>query len=684
MLVTFGEGLKQPLGHRVEVAGVEGLAQALESATGAVEGWWSPHTWREDYRDSEAWEGASCIGIDLDLAGHAPLPVDVAVQLEQLAGESALSGSIFHRTPAGARLIFVLAATCTDPADYVTMARGAARGVEDDLREHGLDHLGLTIDPKPHADLGRLYFNPNTIAKGTKRSARVVIMRPLPYPAQNLRELAPAPEERATPATTARRLQAVSDPAKRAAAWVAKVPAESQGNRDNTAFRIAAALRRDFNLSESEAEPILREWCFACTPPLTEADVRRVLRSGEKNGKHTIGAKLLEERTGYANGTSKSGAQEGQRHAAAAGNAGQQPPWDPAANAAAGPEPTPPPDTAEEPARGIPLIRACDVVERPVEWVIENFLAKGELTDLSGDPGVGKGGICCSWAARVTREHPDASVIFFATEDPLHRVRARLRAEGADLARVLFLDISQPNANPILPGDIAQVEALVVEHRAALLVLDPALEFMQADLDSHKQQDVARFMGPLLAVAMRTGAALLTVRHNNKNAGASALHRASGSIGFTGKVRVALTAAKNHDTGERALAVTKNNLGNDRHTVGYSIVARDGASVITWGEVLEVTADELVNQEPAKKRGPKPAKLEAAMDVVQSILSGGLMKVEDVVRCAKSEGIPRATVYDAAAALKVEKLTLETRRAWRLPLVANSDMTELETPTEQG
>lgn len=322
---------------------------------------------------------------------------------------------------------------------------------------------------------------------------------------------------------------------------------------------------------------------------------------------------------------------------------------------------------AKRPAREIPLVRARDAVEKPVNWLIESFLARGELTDLSGDPGVGKGGITASWAARITREDPQASVIFFATEDPLGRVKARLRAEGADLDRIWFLDITKPNSTVVLPDDIDLVEAMVRRHRAALLIIDPALEFMNAELDSHKQQDVAQFMAPLLAVAQRTDAVLLTVRHLNKSGGSSALYRASGSIGFTGKVRIALLASKDDETGQRALAVTKNNLGKDRHTIAYDILSKDDASIIAWGEVLATSADELVNQEPKKKRGPAPARFDAARDMLLDMLAKGPMQVDDVIRCAKSEGIGRSTVYEAMRVLKVERCTLNLKSAWRLP-----------------
>lgn len=644
--VTFGAGLKRPEGHRVEVGGVEDLAKALAGAPAELEAWWAPHLWTGDARDSEAWESACCIGLDLDRDGHAPLDPDAAIQLEAAARAGQFSGSIFHRTPAGARIVFVLEQPCTDSELFAAAARGAARAASEDLRELSLA-AGLSIDPKPHCDLARLYFTPNSIAKGVHRSAEVVVMRRAAYRVEELSDLAEKPRAAELAPRPPPRVN-VTDKVKRAAAYVGKMGGAIAGCRgDDHSFRVAAMLLNDFDLSEDEARAVLWDWNTTCQPPWPDRDLERFIRSARKNGKHRAGEKLVDRpRTAPTPRQAPNGARPVQ----------DKPP-----------EPIPPPELAEEAGKAIPLVRACDVVEKPVEWVVEPFLARGELTDLSGDPGVGKGGITVSWAARVTRQIPDATVIFFATEDPLGRVRARLRAEEADLERVLFLDITQPNASPILPGDAGEVEEIVRRYNAALLILDPALEFMQADLDSHKQQDVARFMGPLLGIAQRTGAAFLTVRHNNKNAGASALHRASGSIGFTGKVRLALTAAKNEQTGERALAVTKNNLGPDKHTVSYNVVTKGDAPIIAWGDVLTLSADELVNQEPGKKRGPAPEKLEAACDLLRSILAGGPMKVDDVLRCARSEGISRSRVYLAKDALAVEKVTLDLRPAWRLP-----------------
>ena len=108
------------------------------------------------------------------------------------------------------------------------------------------------------------------------------------------------------------------------------------------------------------------------------------------------------------------------------------------------------------------------------------------------------------------------------------------------------------------------------------------------------------------------------------------------------------------------------------------------ASVVAWGEVLATSADELVNQEPGKKHGPVPAKLEAAVDMLRGMLANGPMRVDDILRCAKSEGISRSRVYEAAHALIVGKCTLEMRSAWRLPENSNSGRLSVRPEFEPG
>ena len=422
-----------------------------------------------------------------------------------------------------------------------------------------------------------------------------------------------------------------TDPVSRARAYVEKMGPSVEGNHgDDHAFRVAAALIRDFGLEESQAWDILQDWNRTCDPPWTDRDLQRFLRSAEKNGSNPVGGKLQEDRPRPARATQVS-------------------------------SPAPTPKRA-----GIPLVKAHDVTEEAVEWLIPGFVARRELTDLSGDPGVGKGGILASWAARVTGSS-DEGVILFSTEDRLGHVKARLRAEGADLNRVLLLDIREANSNPILPGDIDLVEAAVREYRAALIAFDPALEFMGADLDSHKQQDVQLFAASLGNLAHRTGSAVLTVRHNNKAQGVAAIYRSAGSIAFIARARMALMANKDKENGGRVLSVVKGNIGKDSSAMSFDIVEKDGSTVVAWGEAVSITADELVNQDPGKKRGRPGVKVESAVDLLKEMLSAGAMKTADILRCAKSEGVSRTQVYEARKVLKLESCTVELHSGWRLP-----------------
>ena len=625
MQVTLGAGLTRPQGKRVEVAGVAGFAEMLRAAAVQSEGWWSPHVFEGDYRDSDKWQATSCIGLDVDQEGHEALGPEMAHVLQGAVHRGAISGSIFHRTPAGARIVFVLDEECHDPEAFDRAAAGASHAIAEDLRELGIN--GLQVDPKPHRDLARLYFLPNCFAKGVQRRADVYILRSDPYTLDDLAALVPEPPRPALRSVPAPR---GTDPVSRARAYVEKMGPSVEGNHgDDHAFRVAAALIRDFGLEESQAWDILQDWNRTCDPPWTDRDLQRFLRSAEKNGSNPVGGKLQEDRPRPARATQVS-------------------------------SPAPTPKRA-----GIPLVKAHDVTEEAVEWLIPGFVARRELTDLSGDPGVGKGGILASWAARVTGSS-DEGVILFSTEDRLGHVKARLRAEGADLNRVLLLDIREANSNPILPGDIDLVERAVREYRAALVAFDPALEFMGADLDSHKQQDVQLFAASLGNLAHRTGSAILTVRHNNKAQGVAAIYRSAGSIAFIARARMALMANKDKENGGRVLSVVKGNIGKDSSAVAFDIHEKDGSTVVAWGEAVSITADELVNQDP-KKRGRPPAQVESAVDLLRDMLAAGPMKIDDILRCAKSEGVSRATVYRGRRALKLESCTLELHSAWRLP-----------------
>src|SRR5205809_82697 len=81
---------------------------------------------------------------------------------------------------------------------------------------------------------------------------------------------------------------------------------------------------------------------------------------------------------------------------------------------------------------------------QPVQWLWPGWLARGVLTLLDGDPGLGKSTLAAELAARVSRgdeQQPAAGVLILSAEDdPARVIRPRLEAAGADLRRILLLE----------------------------------------------------------------------------------------------------------------------------------------------------------------------------------------------------------------------------------------------------
>src|SRR5262249_59256956 len=94
----------------------------------------------------------------------------------------------------------------------------------------------------------------------------------------------------------------------------------------------------------------------------------------------------------------------------------------------------------------------------PIDWLWPNYLPRGTLVVLDGDPGCGKSMLTVDLAARLTRgaDWPDGSpggppgtAVLFAAEDPRRVVPSRLLAARAHPDPVLLL--RTPDSGPPLP-----------------------------------------------------------------------------------------------------------------------------------------------------------------------------------------------------------------------------------------
>lgn len=322
------------------------------------------------------------------------------------------------------------------------------------------------------------------------------------------------------------------------------------------------------------------------------------------------------------------------------------------------------------------FVRASDVQVEQVSWIWKGRLARGKITVLEGDPGTGKTTLALSLAAAISNGDPlpgeadgapPRDVLVFSGEDDIgDTLRPRLEAAGANLCRVVFENLRDPAATPfMLPRDIAALEQAIIEHDAALVIIDPVMSYLDPDVDSHKDQSVRTALMPLAAMCQRTGVAVLLLRHLNKDSSKSALYRGGGSIAFAGVARLVLLAAKDPDEPDNyVLARTKGNLGRPPRALCYSIAAGPSDSgMVLWGGTSEHTADSLL---APQKPGPKPDTLEQAKTYIRDLLTAGPKTRKEVLAAGARVNLNEKTMQRAATALGLESSPLGKERLWSL------------------
>jgi hypothetical protein len=272
-------------------------------------------------------------------------------------------------------------------------------------------------------------------------------------------------------------------------------------------------------------------------------------------------------------------------------------------------------DGAPEPPRSHLLggVRLSDIPTETTTWLSRGRLAAGKVHFFDGDPGVGKSTVLSDWSASITtgRALPDgdarspANVIMLCEDGLEDTVKPRLLAAGGDPERVVVLAEKPYGGGCILPQDVRLIEQFVVEERAALLIIDPWIAFLDPKLNPHSDHDVRQALSPLVEMAKRTGIAVVLVRHFNKSSDRPALYGSNGSIGITGAARVVLMLGKHPQNPDQlVLARIKGNLGAQPPSLLYELepVPNLGvARVVCRGEI-NLSADELVSAEVPGKR----------------------------------------------------------------------------------
>lgn len=324
----------------------------------------------------------------------------------------------------------------------------------------------------------------------------------------------------------------------------------------------------------------------------------------------------------------------------------------------------------EKRTSGLRLIALEDVRKEKVDWLWRGRFAKGHIALVAGDGGKGKSIMTLDLSSRISAgrplpgedaPRPPGRVLLLNVEDgQADTIRPRAEAAGADLSRILVLDLLNGGRPPQLPDDIPLLEQVIKDAGdIELVVLDPLNACIPVRLDAHKDQHVRQALQPLAALAQKYHVAIALVVHLNKASDAAAtLYRVSGSIGIGAAARSVLFVGPHpDDENDRVVAQAKPQLGPPPASLAFRVrgLPEDpDIGVVEWLGETDADASDLAPRR-SSGGGEEHGKGEAAAAWLEKRLEAGPVGATEVFTDGKSAGFGRNSVKNAAKRLGVQK-----------------------------
>ena len=345
----------------------------------------------------------------------------------------------------------------------------------------------------------------------------------------------------------------------------------------------------------------------------------------------------------------------------------------------------------DDPMAFNPLPRSmADVVMRNIDWIAPGLFARGEVTIVEGDPGLGKSyfmqiaaGHVCDGKKLPTSESyepVEGRIAYFDTENTADTVtKLRLIENGIE-----NLDNYWQGEEPFSVDDEEKwdrVSEILEDFRPTVVVFD-TINIYIGGADTYRSSETQQALAYFKQWAARFNCAVVLLRHLTKSKDQKALYRGQGSIAFTGLARVVWTVGLHPDDQEvRVVACTKNNIGPKGKSFTFRIdplpdtSKSKNRSKFSWGDFVDLSADDIVSVAPIKNKDN-----ESAIKWLKELLEGkDRLEVTKIERMGTSRSFSKNVIHRAADQLGVVK---STRGEGRGKLTFWS-LAEVEDPNEK-
>lgn len=305
------------------------------------------------------------------------------------------------------------------------------------------------------------------------------------------------------------------------------------------------------------------------------------------------------------------------------------------------------------------LVSMDKVEEKEPEWLVTDYIPKGQITVLAGDGGSGKTTIWCSIAAAVSsggpcflnQDNPFAKeclpgrVLFFSSEDSAeYTLKGRLRRSGAKLENVLSLDLADERF-PEIKFNAPLLEELIKEYRPELVIFDPLQSYVPPDIQMGQRNAMRACLNPLIGLGEKYGTTFIIIVHTNKQVGLWGRKRIADSADIWDIARSVLIAGEAND-GLRYISQEKSNYGPQAQTVLFRL---DSGKVEFEGYTDKKDKDYVTAATAATYQAPAR---EDAKTFILDYLKDGEKETADLDGMMKAQGISGKTLERAKADLK--------------------------------
>lgn len=302
------------------------------------------------------------------------------------------------------------------------------------------------------------------------------------------------------------------------------------------------------------------------------------------------------------------------------------------------------------------------IESKNITWLWTGRIPLGMITLIAGHPGTGKSFFTTWLAAKLskgemlpgseskTKFKPCSTLLIAAEDDRERTIKPRLDGNGADSSKVI--SFTEPMKFSLDSVRILERE-LDKNPDIKMIILDPLTAFLGSKVDYFKDPDVRLKLIPLKELAQERKIAVLGIVHFNKKEDSDLITRIGGSMAFAGVARSVLGVSyDNRETDEdnrdvRLLSSLKMNLDRKPDTLAFKI--NSNLKIDFDPNPIMLDADTIFSRE-SRERKQKQGTSEIWLQNYLEENPGALSK--EVVKAAREEGIPQASLYRAKSKLE--------------------------------